>query len=68
MKTEDVVKAVGGMQKLCLMLGCHRSAVYAWQGVVPSARQYEIEVKTDRKLLSDYSISRQALSAEASHE
>lgn len=68
MKTEDVVKAVGGMQKLCLMLECHRSAVYAWQGIVPASRQYEIEVKTGGELLSDYTVSRRALSAEASNE
>ncbi|TIT91614.1 MAG: Cro/Cl family transcriptional regulator [Mesorhizobium sp.] len=68
MNTKDVVKAVGGMQALCDLLQCGRSSVYQWGALVPESRQYELEVKTDGKLLSDYSISRQALSAGASHE
>lgn len=67
MKTKDVVKAVGGMRRLCLMLECHRSTIYAWQGNVPASRQYEIEIKTGGQLLSDYSLSRQ-LSAGGSRE
>lgn len=62
MKTEDVIKTVGDMKKLCSMLECHRSTVYAWGGMVPSVRQYELEVKTKGALLSDYSILQQALS------
>lgn len=62
MKTEDVIKTVGGMRVLCEMLRCHRSSVYQWGEFVPEARQYEIEIKTGGELLSDYSRSRQALS------
>ena len=68
MKKDDVIAYLGSVQKLSELINCDRRAIYQWGELVPEPRQYEIEVKTDRQLLSDYSISRQALSAEASNE
>lgn len=58
MKTDDVLRAVGGMRALCSMLNCRRSAVYQWGEIVPEARQYELEVKTGGVLISDYTRSK----------
>ena len=58
MKTKDALAVVGGIKELCRLLNCHRSAIYQWGSEVPENRQYEIEVKTRRKLKSDYTLNR----------
>ncbi|EAB3744534.1 Cro/Cl family transcriptional regulator [Salmonella enterica] len=58
MKTKDVLSVVGGVGRLCRLLNCTRSAVYQWGEEVPENRQYELEVKTDQKLKSDYTLHR----------
>ncbi|AOO60037.1 Cro/Cl family transcriptional regulator (plasmid) [Raoultella ornithinolytica] len=58
MKTKDALATVGGIGKLCLLLNCTRGAVYQWGEEVPENRQYELEVKTNRKLKSDYTLHR----------
>lgn len=56
MKTREAISAVGGVQKLCRLLECTRAAIYQWGEEVPEGRQYELEVKTDGLLKSDYTL------------
>lgn len=59
MKTNHALVAVGGIKELCRLLNCTRSAVYQWGDEIPESRQYELEVKTDKKLKSDYTLNRE---------
>jgi hypothetical protein len=54
MKTRHAIATVGGVRALCRLLNCTRSAVYQWGEEIPEPRQYELEVKTNGKLKSDY--------------
>lgn len=58
MKTEDAVAFFGSVKRLSEVLNINRKAIYAWGEKVPHARQYEIEVKTDCQLESEYTQAR----------
>lgn len=59
MKTKDAIAACGGINKLCELLGCTRVAIYKWGEDVPMLRQYELEVKTNGGLKSDYTLHKE---------
>lgn len=59
MKTRHAMSVVGGIKGICGLLGCTRAAIYQWGDEVPENRQYELEVKTNGKLKSDYTLHRQ---------
>jgi len=65
MKTRHAMSLVGGIKGLCELLGCTRAAIYQWGENVPENRQYELEVKTNKKLKSDYTLLREQ---DASHD
>ncbi|WP_313021325.1 Cro/CI family transcriptional regulator [Atlantibacter hermannii] len=56
MKTKEAISAVGGVPNLCRLLECTRAAIYQWGEEVPEARQYELEIKTNGLLKSDYTL------------
>lgn len=60
MKTNHALVAVGGIKELCRLLNCTRSAVYQWGDEIPESRQYELEVKTNGLLKSDYTLHKDA--------
>lgn len=50
MKTKDAAEFFGGKKKLAEALGISPSAVTMWGEVIPSSRQYQIQVLTKGKL------------------
>ncbi|HBI7073278.1 TPA: Cro/Cl family transcriptional regulator [Citrobacter freundii] len=59
MKTKEAIAACGGINKLCELLGCTRVAIYKWEEEVPVLRQYELEIKTNGLLKSDYTLHKE---------
>lgn len=58
MKTSDVIALLKTKSEVAKLLGIGRSAVSQWGDFVPADRQYEIEVKTNGLLKSDYTIQK----------
>lgn len=58
MKKSDVIKFFGSIPKLAKFLNIDRTAVYQWGETIPENRQYELEVKTNGVLRSDYSVQK----------
>ncbi|ORJ23974.1 Cro/CI family transcriptional regulator (plasmid) [Rouxiella badensis] len=58
MKTSDVILYYGTKAGAAKALNCTRSAIGQWGDFVPITRQFEIEVKTGGKLLSDYTLKK----------
>jgi hypothetical protein len=44
---EDVLNYFGGQERLAKALGCQRTAITQWKGVIPKLRTYQIEVITN---------------------
>lgn len=58
MKTSDVINLLKTKSAVAKLLGIGRSAVSQWGDFVPLDRQYELEVKTNGLLKSDYTIQK----------
>lgn len=58
MKKTDVIKFFGSGAKAAKFLDIDRTALYQWGELVPAHRQYELEVKTNGLLKSDYSLKK----------
>lgn len=58
MKKSDVIKFYGNGAKAARALNMCRTAFYQWGEFVPEQRQYELEVKTNGLLKSDYTIQK----------
>lgn len=58
MKKSDVINFFGSSSKLAKFLNIERTAVYQWGDTIPENRQYELEVKTNGELKSDYSVQK----------
>ncbi len=60
MKPDELITYYGTVEKAAAALGVTIDAVYKWlkAGVIPAMRQSDIEVKSDRALLSDFTLKR----------
>lgn len=58
MRVDDVVKKFGSIDELARFFKISRDSVYKWGELVPIHRQYELEVKTNGLLKSDYTIQK----------
>lgn len=58
MRVIDVAKHFGSIEELAKFLKISRDSVYKWGELVPAHRQYELEVKTNGLLKSDYSVKK----------
>lgn len=58
MRKSDVIKFFGTGAKAARALNIDRTALYQWGELVPESRQYELEVKTNGLLKSDYTIQK----------
>jgi len=58
MKTADVIAFFGSQTNASKALNCNRWSIYKWGENVPSARQFEIEVKSGGVLKSDFTLAR----------
>lgn len=58
MRASDAIKYFGSVEKLAKFLEISRDSIYKWGTFVPSHRQYELEIKTDGQLKSEYSIKK----------
>lgn len=58
MKVCDVAEYFGSIDELAKFLKISRDSVYKWGEFIPAHRQYELEIKTAGKLLSDYSVQK----------
>lgn len=54
MKTSDVIAYYGSLTLAAEALNLSRHSLYQWGEQVPPARQFELQVKTNGKLISDY--------------
>jgi hypothetical protein len=52
--TEEAIQHFGSLKRLADALGVWPQVIYRWGEHPPMARQYEIEVKTERKLRADH--------------
>lgn len=53
MKTQEAVEFFGGVKQLADALGVWPQVVYKWGESPPIGRQYEIQVKTNGKLIAE---------------
>ncbi|KAA0547791.1 hypothetical protein F0327_25370 [Citrobacter braakii] len=60
MKPDDLINHYGTVEKAASAIGVTIGAVYQWlqSGEIPPMRQSDIEVKSDRQLLSDFTLQR----------
>lgn len=53
MKTQDAINFYGGLKQLSDALGTWPQTVYQWGKYPPMGRQYELQIKTDGKLMAE---------------
>jgi hypothetical protein len=53
MTTKEAIDYFGSIKKLADTIGIWPHVIYRWGDYPPSARQYELEVKTDGKLKAE---------------
>jgi transcriptional repressor of cell division inhibition gene dicB len=53
MTTKEAIEHYGSIKKLADALGMWPHVIYRWGEYPPKARQYELEVKTNRKLKAE---------------
>jgi len=53
MKTQEAIEYFGGFKQLADELNTWPQTVYQWGEYPPMGRQYELQIKTDGKLMAE---------------
>ena len=53
MTTQEAIDYFGGVRKLAKLLDTSTAAIYQWGDYPPAGRQYELEVRTQGRLMAE---------------
>lgn len=57
MKTQEAIDYYGGIRQLAEALETWPQTIYQWGDVPPMGRQYELQIKTNGKLMADKEVA-----------